>query len=617
MAQYSRRGACFDEEVEMRREWGVFTATALLGLVLAACGSSGGSKAGGSGGSGGGKPVAGGTLNMLGTGDVDYMDPNISYYTTGYLGLRMWSRQLLTYPATPGQTTGIVPDLATDVPSTSNGGISSDGLTFKLTIRKGAMWNTVPPRQVVAADVVRGLARTCNPAQPFGGLPDFETLIAGFQDYCSKFAKVSPSPAAMKAFMDSNSFAGASVDPSNSLTVVFKLTHPATYFSDQLAMPAFSPAPVEFLNYKPASAALAQHTLSDGPYEISSYIPNKEITFVRNPSWNASTDPVRKAYVNRILVSETGNQQTIQEELQTNTAAADMGWDAASPIAAVPGLLASKDPGLNLGPTYGTSPYVLFNMASPNNHNALANTQVRQALEYAIDRSHLVQDYGGPEVSPPLTHILPPGIVGSQQIDPYPYNPSKAMDMLKTALSGQPSLHLTLLYQSAFDYEVKMFQTLQADLSQVGIKVTGDGVPSADFYVKYLEVPSVAHRGVWDLALANWFPDWYGNGALSFFNPLFSGPPSYPPSGSNFGFYNDPKTNQLIQSAATAPSVSKAAGLWAQADAKVMADAPIFPITSPTQANFRATQVHNAVYVPQLFQFDPTNVWLTPSANGG
>ena len=47
-----------------------------------------------------------------------------------------------------------------------------------------------------------------------------------------------------------------------------------------------------------------------------------------------------------------------------------------------------------------------------------------------------------------------------------------------------------------------------------------------------------------------------------------------------------------------------------------MADAAIFPITSPTSPNYHASQVHNAVYVPQLFQFDPTNVWLTPSLNG-
>src|ERR1700739_2579244 len=79
----------------MGRKWGVLAATAILGLVLTACSSS--TKSGGGGGTRrrGGNAVKGGTLNMLGTGDVDYMDPNISYYTTGYLGLRMWSRQLL------------------------------------------------------------------------------------------------------------------------------------------------------------------------------------------------------------------------------------------------------------------------------------------------------------------------------------------------------------------------------------------------------------------------------------------------------------------------------------------------------------------------------------------
>ena len=64
--------------------------------------------------------------------------------------------------------------------------------------------------------------------------------------------------------------------------------------------------------------------------------------------------------------------------------------------AAIPGLLAAKDPKLNLGPTFGTSPYLLFNTVSPNNGGALANVQVRQALEYAINRANLIQDDGGP-----------------------------------------------------------------------------------------------------------------------------------------------------------------------------------------------------------------------------
>ena len=167
--------------------------------LVAACG---GSSSGGSSGSGSsvslssgtqglnpgtGTPKSGGTLNMLGTGDVDYMDPNISYFTIGYLGQRPWIRGLYAYPAIAGKTTSPAPDLATAPPVISNG-----GKTYTITLRTGAMWNTSPARQVTAADAILGLKRSCNPVQPFGGLPDFESLIAGYAQFCSGFAKVGP-----------------------------------------------------------------------------------------------------------------------------------------------------------------------------------------------------------------------------------------------------------------------------------------------------------------------------------------------------------------------------------------------------------------------------------------
>ena len=197
-------------------------AATCLGMLAAACGNGGSSSTSTTAASGAianqryaandsGTPVTGGTLTMLGTGDVDYMDPNVSYYAIGYLGLRLWSRSLYTYPAVQGQTTNEVPDLATANPTITNG-----GKTYSVTIRQGAMWNTTPNRQVTAADAVLGLKRTCNPAQPFGGQPDFSTLIVGYADFCSGFAKVSATDAsAMKAYIDANNFSGVSVDPSN------------------------------------------------------------------------------------------------------------------------------------------------------------------------------------------------------------------------------------------------------------------------------------------------------------------------------------------------------------------------------------------------------------------
>ena len=610
----------------MKRPSVIAASIAAAASFLAGCGGSGGTQPPPAGGStpptGGtdigfqksaanlsGTPTPGGILNVLGTGDVDFMDQNVTYYSVGYEVMRLISRHLYDYEAVTGKTTQVIPDLATGAPD-----VSADGKTYRFTIKTGAMWNTTPARQVNADDIVRGLKVTCNPAQPFGGLTDYIDLIAGLQKFCDDFAKVKPTATAIANYVKNTPVAGVSADPSNPLTIVFKLTHPATYFPDMLALSAFSPRPIEEMDYVPASAQLAQHLLSNGPYQIKSYTPARSIDLVRNKAWNASTDAVRKAYVDEIRITETGDQNVIQRQLQTNIPSADMQFDTGTPSADVPGLLGANDPNLNLQTTVASNPYIIYNTASPNNNGALKNVKVRQALNYALSRDNLVQDAAGPKVSPPLTHILPPGIAGSQNFDLYPHSEAKARQLLQEA--GATNLKLTFLYRPASALSAQMYQTVQADLAKVGVKVKGLGVPNADFYVKYLIVPSVARRGVWDISLAGWGPDWYGDAALSFFAPLFDGR-VLPPQSSDFGLFNDPAVNALIDQAKQATSESESSRAWAQADSKVMQDAAIFPITDPNTPVYHASQVHNAIFIPVLNQFDMANVWLDPSKNGG
>jgi peptide/nickel transport system substrate-binding protein len=604
------------------RGYGAVVGLAALALVVAACGGSSTTKPGTSPtgttagfqglNPGTGTPKKGGTLNMLGQGDVDFMDPNISYYTIGGLGQRMWIRGLYAYAAIPGKTTLPSPDLATAAPTVSNG-----GKTYAVTIRSGAQWNTSPARPVTAADALLGLKRSCNPVQPFGGLPDFEPLIAGYQAFCTDFAKLGSTAtvAAIKSFINSNQISGVTV---SGQTITYTLVHAASYFGTMLTLDPFNPAPVESLNYIPASAASQQHPIADGPYTVQSYVPTRSIVFVRNPAWKASSDPIRKAYVDKIVVSETGNEPSVQQQLQTNTAAAGMEFDAFPPVAADAGLISQMNSGLNhnfnLGPTYSSNPYVVYNQVSPNNGGALGKVAVRQAINYGINRSHLIQDAGGASVSPPLTHIVPPGINGSQDLpsgyDPYPLNVSKAKSLLASA-GYKNGLNLTLLYRPSSTIEAKMVQTLQSDLAKIGVKIKLLSATPSDFYTKYLEVPTAAKSGVWDIALAGWGPDWYGDAAVSFFGPLYSGPASFPPNGSNFGFYSDPAVTSMIAQGAKAATSSAAATIWAQADQKIMQDAVIYPITDPQQPLYHASYVHNAVYIPAVQQLDPTNVWLS------
>jgi ABC-type transport system substrate-binding protein len=245
--------------------------------LLAACGTTSG------GNSASGQPTPGGTLKLLGSSDVDHLDTASAYYTSSYTLERAYARQLFSYPASTDVNTAItpVPDLATQLPTKQNGGISADGKTYTIHVRAGAKWNTTPAREVTAQDVVLGLKRLCNPASPVGAPGYYENTIVGMKAYCDGFAKVSGTATAIAAYINGHEMAG--VRATDARTVVFRLTQPTSDFLNLLAMPFASPAPREYLKYVPDDATFRQHTISDGPYQITKYVPNQDIELIRNP----------------------------------------------------------------------------------------------------------------------------------------------------------------------------------------------------------------------------------------------------------------------------------------------------------------------------------------------
>ncbi len=226
---------------------------------------------------------------------------------------------------------------------------------------------------MTAQDVVRGLQRICNPASPSGGLTYYEDTIAGFTQFCDGFAKVNAAdPAAMASYMNGHQISGVTTPDSS--TVVINLTQPASDFLNILALPFASAAPVEYLKYVPDGAAFRQHTLSDGPYAITTYQPGRHIVLDRNPAWTQASDPLRHQHVTSIDVTQgQGSDQAVQQQLQAGTA--DLSWDLPVPTAALPGLRASNNPNLKIFPSASNNPYLVFNLLSPNNKGALANAE--------------------------------------------------------------------------------------------------------------------------------------------------------------------------------------------------------------------------------------------------
>ena len=204
----------------------------------------------------------------------------------------------------------------------------------------------------------------------------------------------------MKYYIEGHNVSGITVSGN---TITFTLTKPAPWLVGAMTLVAFNATPIEAENGLPGTPAVYNHMYSDGPYEITSYTPKKSIKFMRNPVWNASTDPLRKAYVNAINVDETGNQTTIYQQMPTGSPSLGMSFDALPPPADTPNLLNQIKSGshnVNLGATYSSNPYLVFNTVSPNNGGALGKAEVRQALSYGIERSQLQKVLGGADHQP-------------------------------------------------------------------------------------------------------------------------------------------------------------------------------------------------------------------------
>ena len=565
-----------------------------------------------------GKPTSGGTLTLVGGGDVDHLDPTSTYYTVTNQLIRAYARQLFTLPASTDakKALEIVPDVAAEIPTTGNGGLSQDLLTYTIKLRDGIQWDTTPPRAVTAGDFVRGFKRLCNPVAGAGAPGYYTSTIKGMADYCSAYAKAfakdKPTPTALASFKNSHDIAG--VQAKDDKTIVFTLAQPASDFLNILSLNFSSAAPKEYDAYAPDDAQFRQHVISDGPYKITKYVATKEIRLERNPAWKQESDPVHHQYVNAIEVKEGVTEpDSVQQQLEAGTA--DLSWDLPVPTAQLPRLSSTGDANYKVYPGAVTNPYLVFNMQSKNENGAMGKLKVRQAIEYAISKVAIGKIYGGKELNTPLHTAIPPGNIGYQEYNPYP-TPNDAGDAAKCkqtlSEAGYPNgLTLIAAYRNAGNHPA-VFQSYSADLKKCGITVKGLPVRQGDFYGAFLQNPSLAKDSKWDVSAPGWVPDWYGNNGRSVSQPLFQ--TNCTAGTSNYGCYSNPKVDDLIKQALASPDQTQAANLWHQVDQQVMSDAVIVPFQNQNTPIYHAKRVKNAIYLPSFQLFDLTNLWLDPAS---
>jgi peptide/nickel transport system substrate-binding protein len=342
----------------------------------------------------------GGTLTVIGKGDVDNIDPGAGYDQPTYMVDLAVDSPLMGWP--PNDTAAPVPLLASGQPSVSNGGKT---ITFhiKTNVRYspptggGTGWN----KPVVSQDVKYAIERGLIPGVSNGYM---SLYFADLNGLAAAEAAVKKDPT------EAPNISG--ITTPNTSTIVFNLSRASSRGAiDALSLPLSSPVPegyaAKYDSKKPYSA-YGGHQIDVGPYYISSYQPGNQITLLRNPNWTPGED-FRPAYLNKIVVQEGFTDQTSAvEKILAGQSMVNFDIDAVGE-----GLkrAATRYPHqLTLTPAGGMY-YVALNTAKP----PFNNLNTRKAVIAATDRVALLATRGGPLSGIVATHFIPPGIPGFQQ----------------------------------------------------------------------------------------------------------------------------------------------------------------------------------------------------------
>jgi ABC-type transport system substrate-binding protein len=567
-------------------------------------------------------PRRGGTLEIVSLSDVDHLATSSAYIAVSSWILRTFTRQLVSYPPLPDSSAKLQPagDLASEIPTRENGGISPDGRVYTFHLRTGVRWNTAPPRDVTAADVVRGFQMVCNPVSPAGAVDYYTRTIVGMAAYCERFSQVPGTPSAIQQFVASSTIDG--IHTPDERTVIFTLMAPAADFLNLLALPFASAVPVEYLQYEPDGPSFRQHTISNGPYQLTRYIQNREMVFDRNPSWDATTDPIRPAYVDRIRI-RLGIDEPLQQ-LQIQAGTADLAADIA-PASTATALLDSGDPSIWLSPgedVYGVFDTLVFNRVSPNAGRFFNRKDVRRAISMAVDRSALAQVSGGTRVARVLRQAVPSMVSGFSPVSAEATaagdrgDPVAARRVLQEA--GVPAgTRLRLAYQ-IFEIGSLMAQVLQSNFERIGLRVELRPMLASEFYGRLLADAENARRGEWDLLLTTWVPDWFGGvNGRSVFVPIFYGR-HLDVYAQNYGLYANPAVDDAIDRALLAQTEDDAQRAWRETAALLMDDMAHVPLLERKVPYGRSRRVRNCSWTVLGFNCDLTALWLANAspANG-
>ncbi|MGW2616618.1 ABC transporter substrate-binding protein [Streptomyces sp. NPDC001500] len=585
-----------------RRKQALAAAAAVAALLTtAACGGGGdddkGSSTGAAGFDAANNKVAqasaakkGGTLKFGSAQDADSWDTTRGYYGMMWNFARYYSRQLVTNKTEPGKAGAeLTPDLATGLAK-----VTDDGKTYTYTLRDGVTWEDGKP--ITSKDVKYGIERVWAQDVLSGGPTYLKDVLDPKGEYKGPYKDTSADKLGLKA-----------IETPDDKTIVFKLPQANSDFQEMLALISASPVRQD----KDTKAKYQLHPFSSGPYKFESYSPGKDLSLVRNTSWKQASDPVRKAYPDKITVKFFSDANQLDQRLLNGDLDLDLTQTGMSPQGRTTALKQHK---ANLdNPVSGYIRYAVF----PQSVKPFDNIDCRKAVILGADHVSLQTARGGPVAGGDIgTNMLPPSVAGSegQKYDPYKLagankngNVAEAKAALKAC--GQPNgFKTTIAVRNNKPVEVATAQSLQASLKKIGITAEIDQFDGSQTTGIIGSPSNVAKKG-YGIIIMGWGPDFPS--VQGFGLPLWDSKYIQQSGNNNYALIKDKAIDGLFNSYVTTLDDSGKTKIATEINHKVMEGAYYLPFTFEKFINWRSDNLAN-VYTTDGYsgQYDFVNLGL-------
>lgn len=393
----------------------------------------------------------------------------------------------------------IIPDMATEIPTTENGGISDDGLTITWHLQEGLLWSDGTP--LTSADVKYTWEMTIS-----------KENASLWQTGYDKIDRIE-------------------LPDDYTVVIHFKELYPPWYT-------LFTQGP------QVAGAILPKHILEEktnietdpfahipsvvtGPFVIVDWVAGDHIELLPNANYHKGRPKINQIFVRFVPDGESAlaGLQVGDIDLYTDFSETD--------ISKLMGLAPNVETDLIPSPYFE---HYLFNLQStqmvegfPNSAAvkdgpcSLKDILVREAFIYGINRQSIIENMLGGAVEVPASQ-WPNSIWTNKNLVPRPYDPAKAIELLESAgytdqngdgiREGMCNGELVKL---SFDF-VTTTDTLrqdvaiivQSDLAKIGIEFTPRFVPGGTLFASYTDNGTLS-TGEFDLSAytQGFYPDPY------------------------------------------------------------------------------------------------------------